>query len=323
MNAENDNYLWDRSGKPDPQIQHLENVLGTLQSKRKLPDLPPQQDPSRGSLWATLAAAAAVAAIVIFSFRANQPTPIHQPKSAWEVSALQGTLRCGPQSISTTGQLVVGDWLETDTSSKARLFIPKVGQVEVSPQTRIRIKGTSEREHRLELASGKIHATVLAPPRLFLVETPSALTVDLGCSYTLEVDKQGDGFLQVTTGWVAFEREGHESIVPAGAQCKTKKGVGLGTPYFPDAGGKFIEALSRFDFEKNKKQALEIILAESRIRDSITLWHLLSRVEGTDRARVFDKLTAYSPMPSGITREGVLQLDPKMLKQWFPRLRAG
>ena len=321
----NDDYLWDRSGRSDPQIQHLENVLSQFQGGKKLPDLPQRSsrksDHSRFSLWTTLAAATAAAAIIVFAFSGNQSVPMEQAKPSWKVAVLQGTPRYGSLPISGSGHLAVGDWLETDPTSLVRLIMPKIGQVEVNPQTRIRIKVASEKEYRLELASGKIHATVLAPPRLFLVETPSALAVDLGCSYNLEVNQQGDGFLQVATGWVAFEREGHESVVPAGAQCKTKKGIGLGTPYFPDATEKFTAALARFDFGTNKAHALDTVLAESRTRDGLTLWHLLSRVEGADRARVFNQLVLYSPLPSGVTKEGVLRLDPKMLKQWFEGLK--
>lgn len=36
----NDDYLWDKSGKPDPQIQQLEEILGTLRYQPKPLNLP-------------------------------------------------------------------------------------------------------------------------------------------------------------------------------------------------------------------------------------------------------------------------------------------
>jgi hypothetical protein len=52
-------------------------------------------------------------------------------------------------------------------------------------------------DHRLALDHGAIEARIWAPPRLFFVETPSARAVDLGCVYTLEVDRAGAGRLSV------------------------------------------------------------------------------------------------------------------------------
>ena len=69
----------------------------------------------------------------------------------------------------------------------------------------------------------------------FVVDTPAAKTVDLGCRYTLSVAKDGSGFLVVELGWVAFEWNKVESFIPRGAACATRVGHGPGTPYFLDA----------------------------------------------------------------------------------------
>src|SRR5207249_4003754 len=104
--------------------------------------------------------------------------------------------------------------------------------------------------------------------------TPSATAADLGCAYTLEVDNAGRSLLHVTAGWVALQLKDRESIVPAGALCETRKGIGPGTPYFEDASERFRNALSKLDFEKETAEVLGIVLAESRERDTLTLWHL-------------------------------------------------
>ena len=40
----NDDYLWDKSGEPDPQIQQLEEILGTLRYQPKPLNLPRQRN---------------------------------------------------------------------------------------------------------------------------------------------------------------------------------------------------------------------------------------------------------------------------------------
>jgi hypothetical protein len=270
--------------------------------------------------WLGLAAAAAtlilVGISVVFYYYSRSP------KASWEVISLDGAPVINSSQIDEAGRLAVGELLETDNASRAKIQVGKIGHVEVEPNTRIRLVETGSAEHRLSLERGAMSATIFAPPRIFFVETPSAVAVDLGCAYTLEVDDAGRSLLHVTLGWVALQLKDRESIVPAGASCETRKGIGPGTPYFKDASVKFKTALAKLDFEKEREDTLGIVLRESRERDSLTLWHLLSRLDETERSRVYDRLTELISPPEEVTRSGVLQLDRKMLDSWKHKLES-
>jgi FecR protein/Putative zinc-finger len=243
------------------------------------------------------------------------------PLPSWEVAQVQGMPTIGSAGINNKGQLAVGQWLETDGNSRAKISVETIGQVEVDPNTRIRLVQTQPTEHRIELAHGKMSARIWAPPRLFFVDTPSAIAADLGCAYTLEVDDAGASLLRVTSGWVALNLKDRESMVPEGAACRTRPGIGPGTPYFEDASEKFRQALTQLDFEDEitplaKATSLKVLLDESRIRDTLTLWHLLARVDGADRVHVYERMAQLAPPPEGVTRQGALQLDRQMLELW-------
>ena len=237
-------------------------------------------------------------------------------RPAWEVARLAGAPTVASSRIGDRGKLAVGQWLETDSDSRAQIQVANLGQVDIDPQSRVRLMETRWNEHRLELARGRMHARIWAPPRVFFVNTPSAVAADLGCAYTLEVDERGRSLLHVTSGWVALETPGRESVVPAGAACVTQPGRGPGTPFFEDAPEPFLSALARFDFEGGGPAALRGVLDAARPRDTLTLWHLLARAEAEDRARVYERLAAFAPPPAGVTREGVLRLDRPMLERW-------
>jgi hypothetical protein len=96
----------------------------------------------------------------------------------------------------------------------------------------------------------------------------------------------------------------------------TEPGAGPGTPFFPDASQIFLDALSKFDFAGGGTDSLRAILSEARTRDTLTLWHLLARVEGDERQHVYERLAALAPPPAGVTRAGILQLDDAMLANW-------
>jgi len=279
----------------------------------------------RFGYWQTRVAAAAVLLLVamagVWWMRSDkQPPP---SINSWEVARLDGTIQIDSAGVKDKGRLGIGQWLETGSNSRAEISVSSIGKVELESNTRVRLVETRPTEHRLELVRGKLSALIWAPPRLFFVDTPSAVAADLGCAYTLEVDEHGASLLRVTTGWVALELNDRESMVPAGAACQTRPGVGPGTPYFEDAAPEFRQSLTKVDFESEfaaKTSALDVMFSHMRPRDTITLWHLLPRVDGVDRVRVFDKIASYAPPPTGVTREGILNLDPHMLDLWRDEL---
>ncbi|HJT29134.1 MAG TPA: FecR domain-containing protein [Pyrinomonadaceae bacterium] len=280
--------------------------------------------PAQVSSWQLKAAAAVLVLLsawgvwLVYSNRDNAILSVNG-KPAWRVKRIDGAPKVGAEQISNNGELAVGEWLETDGNSRAQIAVSSIGSVDIDENTRVRLLETQPTEHRLELARGKMSAHIWAPPRLFFVNTPSAVAADLGCAYTLEVDDQGSSLLRVTSGWVALELENRESIVPAGAACETRPSLGPGTPYFEDASNVFRQSLKTVNFDPDaaaRSSALNAMLDQARPRDTLTLWHLLTRVEGQDRARVYDKMATLFPPPAGVTREGVLALNQQMLDAW-------
>jgi hypothetical protein len=147
----------------------------------------------------------------------------------------------------------------------------------------------------------------------------------MGCRYTLEVDDAGAGLLRVESGWVGFEHRGLQSLVPAGALCATRKGIGPGTPFFDSATPELARALEAFDFgpRAEAKAALERVIAQARAGDALSLWHLLARTEGAARGLVYDRLHGLVPAPDGVTREGILEGDRAMRERWWDQLGLG
>lgn len=312
---------------PDHLWSELEPLLGK-QSGSQLTQI--SRVTNGGWSWQMKVAAAAVV-VLVSSFGAwwlyKQSTPtVVNGKPYWEVTRLDGTPMIGEEGIANNGKLVVGgEWLVTDGNSRAQIAVSSIGNVDIDENSRVRLLETQPTEHRLELARGKLSARIWAPPRLFFVDTPSAVAADLGCAYTLEVDDQGASKLKVTSGWVSLQLKDRESMVPAEASCETRPGIGPGTPYFEDSSTLFKNELQKVDFDPDAEQrsaALTLMLNDARPKDTLTLWHLLTRVDGDDRVRVYEKMAALDPPPPGTTREGILQLDQKMLELWRDELKS-
>jgi len=289
----NEEYLWDRSGEPDADVAQLERVLGPLRWSEK-----------KRRRWPLIAiATAAAAAILVVGLALRTSGAV----TSWRLS-----LAGEKPSAVRTGQVLTHGTIESDF----------VGEVEIEPRSRLRLLKSDSGEHRLALDRGTIHALIWAPPAEFVVDTPSGKTVDLGCRYTLRVAGDGAGFLTVEMGWVAFQSKNLESFIPAGAACTTRPGHGPDTPHFLDAPQTLITAVARFD-QAQDPLALNAALGAARPRDALTLWHLLERTQGVERAAVFDRFATLVKLPSEVRRDAVLRGDRKAMDIAWNALELG
>jgi hypothetical protein len=198
-----------------------------------------------------------------------------RPGNAWKVEPLSGSPTIASRGIEGATELRTGQWLRTDANSRARLEVAGLGDVRVEPGSRLRVKEARRGQRVLDLREGTIHAFITAPPRVFLVDTPAARAVDMGCEYALTVDENGTGKLKVFLGYVLLEGGGRVSTIPMdGGECYIRSGFGPGTPFFGDASEALKQALKRLDFEGGGAEELSTVLGESRARDGLTLWHL-------------------------------------------------
>jgi hypothetical protein len=311
MSHDND-YLWDRSGPEDPDVKRLETLLGEF---RHTPVTSPLLGEKDRPIMVWLMLPLAAAATFLIAIIGGRPVPV-APMPEWSIERISGAPMTSSGILLDGGTVTAGDWIQTDDTSGAVVDIGLIGKVQIEPNSKVQLLSTRTSDNRLSLVTGTLHATIWAPPRLFFVETPAATAIDLGCAYTMTVDEQGRGRLCVTSGWVALERNGREAVVPSGAVCETRPGIGPGTPYFGGASDEFRSALARYDFGGAARVDLETVLRESNMCEVFTLWQLLPDVSDDYRGLIFDRMAQILPPPSGVTREGVLALDENMMQVW-------
>jgi hypothetical protein len=192
--------------------------------------------------------------------------------------------------------------------------IADIGALTVYGDSRVRLVGTGAGGHRMELARGKLAARVAAPPRLFVVDTPVATAVDLGCAYELTVDRDGRTQLRVTSGVVSLEGHGLVAYAPMGTEVLAVPGRGPGTPVAVDAPDGLRAAVARFD--GGDPAAVRAIVENAGLRDTITLWNLLSRTTAAERATVVAKLDELTGRPDTVRAEDVLAGDADAIERW-------
>jgi hypothetical protein len=333
-------YLWDQHGESDPEVLRLEQALAQFRYSEKefviaqAPSVPRVQP--RFIFWRTPWAPRFAAMTILFlalsvvGFLSRVTPPAESTLSGWNVSSVAGSPMVGSESLGESSNRAawkIGQLLVTGKDSRASINLESVGEVYVDPGSRVRLVSSDESRERLSLELGTIHAAIWATPGKFEIETPSATAIDLGCAYTLQVNEDGSGSLHTTMGWVGFHQDGHDAFIPAGAMCLTKPKRGPGTPYFEDAARTLRDALNEFDSASNapeiRREALRTILDQARTHDAFTLWHLLSRVDDTQRVAVYQRLASLVQPPAGVTRAGTLALDPQMMDAWWNAFDLG
>ncbi len=333
QSPQDDDYLWNQQGPVDPEVERLENLLSGLRYEGAPPQMPAQPARQEGRpVWAAAVVAAAVILVTATWWWTQQvppdaggePEPPHlaNAPAPWSITDVHGQIKLDGTSAGADQALRPGQWLQTGSDTTARVQVADIGHMDLGAQTKLRLKHTSDDQHRLELAQGHLHAWVVAPPRLFFVETPGATAVDLGCEYTLDVDEMGHGAISVLTGYVSLERPQASGkaqrgvFVPAGTTCQIHPTKGPGVPHHTDAEPAVVSALEGLD---GSDEALDRLLAACASRDTLALFHLLPRLEAGQRERTFARLRELTPPvihPDGVTTTSVLKLNPVALDAW-------
>jgi hypothetical protein len=264
--------------------------------------------------WAPLAAAAVLALFILGRSGGGPAT--------WDATSLAGRPLIGNKPLAGSGRLHVGEWLQTDDTSRALIAVGRIGEVQVEPGSRVQLVAARPDDHRLSLARGTIDAKVDAEPRLFYVETPAGTAIDLGCAYVLDTDSLGNGLLHVTAGDVEFQTGARFARVPFGALVQTRPVLGPGIPYAQDAPAPLIKSLAAFAFEDAKARAVRTTLALARAQDALSLWHLLQRVDPPLRGAVYDRLAALVPPPAGVTRAKAIALESRTLEGYWTKIHS-
>ena len=299
----------------DPELAKLEATLSVFAHDAPLRELPARTAPVRRRRWELPAiglVVAAAATVAFLWFGASRAHPGCTGSAGFSFALSAGSATCGGTVVASAGTLPVGGWLETRADAVAAVKVANIGELTVFGDSKLRLVATGSATERLELARGHVRAKVTAPPRLFVVDTPAASAVDLGCQYDLVVDARGATHLQVTVGAVSLEGHHGLAYVPATFEVDMTPGH-HGTPVSITATPELREAVARFD----AGGPVAAMIAAAAMPDRVTLWNAIIDTTGADRAALVAKLEQLAPLPDPALRDKVLAGDADAMDIWL------
>jgi ferric-dicitrate binding protein FerR (iron transport regulator) len=317
-------YLWDRSGAADPEVERLEHLLARYRGAEVRSDaarafaIPAPRSWFRPPVLAAAALAVTVAIALALTLLIPKPTD-----TGMQFTATAGAPRVNG-AAAASGALQLGQRLETGAGDSAKLRVAEIGWLEVGPGSAVSLLENSEGRRRLRLERGTVAAQISAPPGVFVVETPSARAIDLGCAYTLSVSPSGEGEIQVTAGWVEMDFGYVQSLVPAGYAARVAPGGNISPPYAQQTSSAFREALLAWWSAKDaapRRAALKELLARAEKPDAYTLLSMFRWAQEDERAALFDRLNVLVPAPPEVSRTEVLAGTRNATAAWWPEVQ--
>ncbi len=305
-------YLWDRSGE-DPEVARLEGLLGGLAHAAPLGPLPPRRGRRRALLLGGSVVAIAAAVVVawwVTRAPASSPAGCGAGGAGFAFTARGGAARCGG-GATTGGVLPVGTALATPPDVTAEVVVADIGALTLAGGSELTLAATGTAQHRLRLAHGRLSARVTAPPRLFIVDTPAATAIDLGCAYDLAVLPDGRTRLTVTEGVVELAAGPRLAHVTRGHTVTTAADRGPGTPIAVAADPAFAALVGRWD--AGDAAALAPLVAAAGAGDTLTLWNLLANAAPAARPAILARLDELFPRPEWLLADELVAGKPEAI----------
>ena len=242
--------------------------------------------------------------------------------SYWKVTSLSGTPFISEEAMAKLDSIRDGEYIITNDSSRAELFITDIGKVLVEPNTKLMIVKGKDGRNKLSVIYGTIDADMKKVQEPVHVELPSAIAMDEGGSYKVTVDGSGDGLFYVKSGQVEVVSGNKQSVVPAGSLVMTKKDKGVGTPFSNLSSSVFKKALYNFDFGNCDVSCVTTILNSANKNDAVSLVNMITQVEEQYKDRVYAKVASFVPPPHPVHRDSIPFIDEKEIEDWVTKIEA-
>lgn len=242
----------------------------------------------------------------------------------WKVVNLKGSPQIGDMKFSGSDSIKEGQWIITDSNSIAELIISDIGKVTIEPGSKVVFVNGADSSGKIFVEYGMINTqTIDDKNKQFMVEMPSAVAENFGGSYSLKIDKKGDGMIFVKSGKVDIQSPNKMAIVPAGNIVMTKNGIGVGTPFNEKASTKFRNALFDYDFGNCNNYCVNVLLDNAKMTDAVSLVNILNGKPADQEIKdeIYNKIINYVPLPPNTKRDSIKYFDEKDYEVWMEEIQ--
>ena len=284
--------LWNPAAQADDDLDQIQRALAPYGARARglsMPTLPsPRRIRRRALPWAL---AAGVAILLLGAG--------YQYRLAWAPGSTWTVVRQEDPGSEEKSRWQPGRTLETTSSETATIEVARIGSIDLSANSTLRLVETQKGKHRVTLEQGHMRARIWAPPGYFGVHTDAGEVVDLGCDFDLWKQRGGAGRVFVRSGWISYRVGAEDILVPKGYAISFT-GETAQTPLRPDASAALVAAVRALETILHSQNggaarlddAARGVADAARDRDAFTLLSLLTRWPALARTSLYPRLAA-------------------------------
>jgi len=213
-----------------------------------------------------------------------------------------------------------GETLVTDETSKAAVQIPKVGTMEVGPNSLLVLDKAKDGVNLVTMRNGKVSVINKEDMPDFTLQLNNFEIIDRGGKFDLENLSVLGAKLKVNSAFVEILYNGNSYIVNENHTCTLRKGFRPGIPVHQNASDSLRAAIESFDFQNGGEASVEKIISLAKEEDMLTLLALIPAVTQLQRQIIFQEISNRFPPPESVTRAGIIRLDKDMLYRWWEEI---
>lgn len=238
----------------------------------------------------------------------------------WKVVSVKGSPKINDMNIVSSDSVKEGQWITTDSVSIAELIIADIGKVTIEPDSKVILVKGADSTQQIFVEYGMVNTeNKSGDNRSFKVGIPSAVAENKGGSYSLKIDKNGDGMIVVKSGKVDVLSANKNAIVPAGNIVMTKNGLGVGTPFNEQSSPGFKNALFNFDFGNCNDACMNVIIKNAKMTDAVSLLNILNGGKAVTETKeeIYNKVVTLIPPRAPVHKDSLEFFDEKELEIWI------
>lgn len=314
-----DDPLWNPAETGDADLRRLRTLLAPYgAAARDVGEWTPRataRGHGRRSVAAALAAGLAASLVLYAGYAWRLAWSDGKP---WRVDA--------SAAAAAPARLAPGATLETGALESLTIAVARIGRIELSPQSTLRLVETRSGQHRVALDRGHLRARIWAPPGFFGVEAGAAEVVDLGCDFDVWKGADGRGTVYVRSGWVAYRLGARDVLLPSGFAMDFDA-QRASTPLRPDAAPAFVQAVRELERQFEAADPLPAAELADRVAavatdaDAFTLLSLLTSHPSLARGALYPRLARTLGVAVGPAhRAAWLAGEPSAIDAWWQRM---
>lgn len=234
----------------------------------------------------------------------------------WTIKAEYGQYQINGIYTPTT-ELKHNNTLTTFDSTRVAILVPDAGRVFVNGFTMVKVVQGNDVENIISLQSGSLDVKCRIDEPNLKIETMPAMLNSLGGDYKVSTYSQENVKIETGNGAVKILNPTEELTLIQRHVCEVKGNGEIGIPYHVNANEELVTLINKAAFDKNAVTNYSPILELASSTDGISLFYLMKETKNeADRLAIYMKLNELFPAPPGITQEGIMSLNEKMLNTW-------